>query len=78
MPLAAGDRYELALNGEGRPTFNSLPAILSLLDSEQTEQRAEGASYLAQLVDSSHGDDATIFSDYLREAGGIEVIIGWG
>jgi len=74
MPLAAGDRYELALNGEGRPTFNSLPAILSLLDSEETEQRAEGASYLAQLVDSSHGDDATIFSDYLREAGGIEVI----
>ena len=74
MPLATGDRYELALNGEGQPTFNSLPAILSLLDSEETEQRAEGASYLAQLVDSSHGDDATIFSDYLREAGGIEVI----
>lgn len=74
MPLATGDRYELALNGEGQPNFSSLPAILSLLDSEETEQRAEGASYLAQLVDSSHGDDATIFSDYLREAGGIEVI----
>ena len=48
MPLATGDRYELALNGEGQPTFNSLPAILSLLDSEETEQRAEGASYLVQ------------------------------
>ena len=74
MPPATEDRYELALNGEGQPTFNSLPAILSMLDSEETEQRAEGASYLAQLVDSSYGDDATIFADYLREAGGIEVI----
>ena len=74
MPPATEDRYELALNGEGQPTFNSLPAILSMLDSEETEERAEGASYLAQLVDSSYGDDATIFADYLREAGGIEVI----
>lgn len=75
MPPATEDSsYELALNGEGQPTFNSLPAILSMLDSEETEQRAEGASYLAQLVDSSYGDDATIFADYLREAGGIEVI----
>ena len=74
MPPATEDRYELALNGEGQPTFNSLPAILSMLDSEETEERAEGASYLAQLVDSSYGEDATIFADYLREAGGIEVI----
>ena len=75
MPPATEDSsYELALNGEGQPTFNSLPAILSMLDSEETEERAEGASYLAQLVDSSYGDDATIFADYLREAGGIEVI----
>ena len=74
MPPATEDRYELALNSEGQPTFNSLPAILSMLDSEETEERAEGASYLAQLVDSSYGDDATIFADYLREAGGIEVI----
>ena len=57
--------YDLALTDEGHPTFDSLPAILGLLDAESTEERAEGALYLAQLVDSSYGDDATLFSDYL-------------
>ena len=75
MPSQAeNEAYDLALNDEGHPTFDSLPAILGLLDAELSEERAEGVSYLAQLVDSSYGDDATLFADYLREAGGVEVI----
>ena len=63
-------------DGEGASLATSvLPQLVGGLRAPGAADRAEALGQLAQIVDTSFGEDALVLGEYLRMSGGIDALV---
>ena len=72
---AAADGVAIGAAGPSVPDIHELPAIVTLIESPVALAREEGTHQLAILVEAASAAEGALIGDFLREAGGIELLL---
>ena len=72
---AATDGAAIGAAGPSVPDIQALPAIVTLIESPVARAREEGTHQLAILVEAASAAEGALIGDFLREAGGIELLL---
>ena len=73
MPFHSGIRQDEVPRAPEALNITVLPDILEALEGDE-ERRAQGALWLASLVDEASGPAALVLGEYIRESGALELL----